>query len=229
MTLVGKTPKSLTGRKLFVKYFHSFSSHAGKQLRIVCGKSSHTEQEERQFNLLKTITKSTSNHHTNNVIFHIWVRLQAKKILDEKHCTFEKENSMIRKLNTLLTPKENSFISFEHINSKPDEWQALLETMIPDYLIDGVWWKENEMGIEFLDCGVNNLSKIRKHHYRSSTISQEEKYLQDMWEMCINNKMLIPAKTIKQEINDSIIITPLSTIKYFQPIHFLQETGYNFY
>ena len=87
---------------------------------------------------------------------------------------------MIRKLNTLLPPKENSFISFEHINSKPDEWQALLETMIPDYLIDGVWWKENEMGIEFLDCGVNNLSKIRKHHYRSSTISQEETNLKDV-------------------------------------------------
>ena len=55
---------------------------------------------------------------------------------------------MIRKLNTLLAPKENSFISFEHINLKPDEWQALLETMIPDYLIDDVCWKENEMGIE---------------------------------------------------------------------------------
>ena len=204
MTLVGKTPKSLTGRKLFGKYFYSLSGHAGKQLRIVC-KISHTEQEERQFNLLKSITKLTSNHHTNNVIFNIWVRLQAKKILDEKHCTFEKENSMIRKLNNLLPPKENSFISFEHINAKPDEWQALLETMIPDYLIDGVWWKENVMGIEFLDCGVNNLSKIRKHHYRSSTISQEEKYLKDMWEMCINNKMLIPAKIIKQEINVVVI------------------------
>ena len=92
MTSVGKTPMSLTGRKLFGKYFHSLSRHAGKQLRIVCGKSSHTEQEERQFNLLKTITKLTSNHHTNNVIFNIWVRLQAKKILDEKHCTFEKKN-----------------------------------------------------------------------------------------------------------------------------------------
>ena len=218
------TPKSLTGRKLFGKYFHSLSRHAGKQLRIVCGKSSHTEQEERQFNLLKTITKLTSNHHTNNVIFNIWVRLQAKKMGNEKHCTFEKENSMISKLNTLLPPKENSFVYFEHINSKPDEWQALLEIMIPDYLIDGVWWKKNEMGIEFLDCIVNNLSKIRKHHYRSSTISQEEKYLKDMWEMCINNKMLVPAKIIKQEINDSSIITPLSTIKYFQPIHFLQET-----
>ena len=54
--------------------------------------------------------------------------------------------------------------------------------MIPDYLIDGVWWKENEMDIEFLDCSVNNLSEIRKH-YRSSTISQEETYLKDMWEI----------------------------------------------
>ena len=41
---------------------------------------------------------------------------------------------MIRKLNLLLPPKENSFVSFEHINSKPNEWQAFLETIIPDYL-----------------------------------------------------------------------------------------------
>ena len=37
-----------------------------------------------------------------------------------------------------------------------------------------------------------------------------------MWEIGIQNKMLIPAKSLKQEINDSIIITILTTLKYFQ-------------
>ena len=85
--LVRKMPKGITVRKLYGKYFHSLSRHAGKQLRIVCGKSTHAEQEERQFNLLKTVTKLTSNHHPTNVIFNLWIRLHAKKILDEKHHT----------------------------------------------------------------------------------------------------------------------------------------------
>ena len=37
--LVGKKPKGITVRKLYGKYFHSLSRHAGKQLRIVCGKT----------------------------------------------------------------------------------------------------------------------------------------------------------------------------------------------
>ena len=147
-------------------------------------KNPHAEQEEMQFNLLKTVTKLTSNHHSTNVIFNLWIRLQAKKILDEKHHAFETENSMIRKLNLLLPPKESSFVSFEHINLKPNEWQAFLETMIPDYLT-GVWWNENELGVEFFDNCENVPTKLRKHHYRSYTISQEEKYLKDMWEMYI--------------------------------------------
>ena len=146
---------------MYGKYFHSLSRNAGKQLRIVCGKSTHAEQEERRFNLLKTITKLTSNHHPNNVMFNLWIHLQAKNILDKKHNTFETANSMIRKLNVLLPPKENSFVSFEHINSKPNEWQALLETMIPDYLTGVCGEKENEMGVEFFDSSENVSTKLR--------------------------------------------------------------------
>ena len=71
--LVRKKPKGITMRKLYGKYFHSLSRHAGKQLRIVCGKSTHAEPEERTFNLLKTVTKLTSNHHPTNVTFNLWI------------------------------------------------------------------------------------------------------------------------------------------------------------
>ena len=39
--------------------------------------------------------------------------------------------------------------------------------------------------------------------------------------MCIQKKMMIPAKSLKQEIKDSVIITTLPTLKYFQPPHSL--------
>ena len=55
-----------------------------------------------------------------------------------------------------------------------------------------------------------------KHHYRSSSIVSEEKYLQNIWKICVNNNTLIPAKRLKEETNGNVItITNLSTIKYF--------------
>ena len=78
------TLKKLKSRRMFGKYYHSLIRHAGLQLRIVSGKSAHTEQEERNFQQMKKIANLTSNHHPKNVIFNIWIRLQAKVLLDEK-------------------------------------------------------------------------------------------------------------------------------------------------
>ena len=100
ISLVGNKPKSLTKRKLFGKYFHAIMRHAGKQLRIISGKSSHAEQEERNFNIMKNLTKLTSNHHPNTVILNLWIRLQAKEILNANKCSFQMQNS---KISDLLT------------------------------------------------------------------------------------------------------------------------------
>ena len=105
-------------------------------------------QNGRHFHSIKTLSKLTSNHHPNNVIFNLWIRLQANKILNEKQNVFENDKSMIKEINSSLPPTKNTLISFEHISSKPNRWQAFLETMITDFLTEcGVWWKENETEI----------------------------------------------------------------------------------
>ena len=45
------------------------------------GRSANTEKEEATFNTLKTFSNLIFNHHPQNVIFHLLVRLQAKEIL----------------------------------------------------------------------------------------------------------------------------------------------------
>ena len=147
----------------------------------------------------------------------MWIRLQANKNLDEKQYIFDKDISMIKELNAALPQPKNTFISFEHINSKPDQWQAFFDT-IPDFLTEsGVWWKEQETGIEFFDVNNNTASKLNKHHFRSLSILSEEKHLRDIRKICINNKyILIPAKRLKEETDGNVIsITNLTTIKYF--------------
>ena len=125
---------------MFGKYYHSLIRHAGMQLRIVSGKSAHTEQEERNFQQMKKIANLASNHHPKNVIFNIWIRLQAKKLLDEKNNSVQKENSKIKELSKCLPEPDNTFISYEHIKKKSSQWQAFLETKISDFLSEeGIW------------------------------------------------------------------------------------------
>ena len=75
--VIGRKPKKVTHRKLYGKYYHAMIGHAHKQLRIISGKSCHTEQEERQFSYLKSIAKLTTNHHPSNVDFNLWIRYQV--------------------------------------------------------------------------------------------------------------------------------------------------------
>ena len=41
---------------------------------------------------------------------------------------------MIKEINSAHLPPKNTLNSFEHIGSKPDQWQAFHEIMIPDFL-----------------------------------------------------------------------------------------------
>ena len=132
-------------------------------------------QNGRHFHSIKTLSKLTSHHHPNNVIFNLWIRLQPNKILNEKQNVFENDKSMIKEINSSLPPLP-----------------AFLETMIPDFVTEcGVWWKENETGIEFFDIKNND-------HYRSSSIVSEEKYLQNMWQICVNNKNTNTGQKVKR-------------------------------
>ena len=219
---IGLNLMKLRSRRIFGKYYHALVRHAGKQLRIVSGKSTHVEQEERQFNYLKNVTKLTTNNHPSNITFNLWIRYQAKCILDENSHTYESDSSIIKKFNSLLPAKSNTIIDFSHIWSNPREWQAFLETMIPDYLVEkGVWWKEVDEGIEFLDHSGDVSSQLKTQHFRSTTICGVERYLSETWK--ILEKSHIPAKEIIEGENDQIR-TKLETLNYFQ-ISTNQNTG----
>ena len=210
------TLKKLKSRRMFGKYYHSLIRHAGLQLRIVSGKSAHTEQEERNFQQMKKIANLTSNHHPKNVIFNIWIRLQAKVLLDEKNNSVQKENSKIKELSKCLPEPVNTFISYEHIKKKSSQWQAFIETKISDFLSEGVWWTSRADRIEFFDFKNNNQTNLKIHHFRSSNINKEESSLKEMWSLCLKKRnILIPANKIKDEINGKTEIHYLSTLSFF--------------
>jgi hypothetical protein len=76
--VIGFQLKKLTCRKLYGNYFHNITSHAAMQNRIINGRSSNVEEQERVFNTIKNITKGTSSNHPNQLIGNILVRMQAE-------------------------------------------------------------------------------------------------------------------------------------------------------
>lgn len=206
-------PKKLTYRKMFGVYFHDLTAHGGLMLRIVSGQTANTEEEERIFNHIKKITKHTSNYSTGQIIPNLLLRLQAEKEMGSRE-DVQKQQSFISILSKSLPPKKNTTIPIAVIKKHQQQWQAHLEH-ISDFLLpgEGVWWHRHGDYIEFHDVSgspSSNESGPELHHFRSSSLKDEEEYLQLCWQKCLEKQIIIPINVIR------ITVLPQEKVKYVQ-------------
>ena len=75
-----KEPK-MSMSKMFGHYLHALA-HLPTQLKLVCLRSLNTESEERLLGQSRKIAELCANHHPDEIIPHIMLRLQA---MQEKH------------------------------------------------------------------------------------------------------------------------------------------------
>ena len=197
--------KEITTRKLYVNYFHDITTHASMQHRLVCGKSCNVEEQERVFNAIANITKSTSSYQPHHIISNVFVRLQAEKHMSayKSNCVSTQEAS-VAKLATSLPPYGNTIIPHHLITKHSRSWQAHLEK-ISDFLLinNQAWWVEHGNGdIEFYD-GEQSLNSHPQgpslHHFRSSSFTAEENYLKDCWKECLCRCIVLPTKVLRVE------------------------------
>ena len=194
-------PKKLTRRKLFGVYFHNLSAHASLMLRLISGQASNAEQQERMFNHVKRITRSTSNYHAEQIIPNLFVRLQAEKEMSLHSDDVSQQQAEISYLTRSLPPPANTKISFSFIQRYRGAWQAHLQR-ISDFLLEGkgVWWKRDGKNIVFndvVDCPSIADHGPQLHHFRSRSLKEEEAYLLECWRQCLANDIPIPAEAIK--------------------------------
>lgn len=200
-----KQPKKLTHRKMFGVYFHNISAHAGPMLRIISGQASHTENQERIFNAIKGITKTTSNYHPGQTIPNIYIRLQAEKERGRED-NVGNQQSQVSHLSQCLPPPLNTSIPLSLILKHGREWQAHLEK-IADFLLEGegTWWRNDGQAIEFFDV-TNSPSHETTgpplHHFRSSTLASEELYIQNCWQRCIEENIKMPVQVLRMDMDD---------------------------
>ncbi|XP_065672107.1 uncharacterized protein LOC136089935 [Hydra vulgaris] len=200
-------------RKFFGAYYHSITSHAPLQYRLFAGRTSNVEKEEAMFQNLKLSTKTSSNHHSDNVIFNAIIRNQAKKYLNEGKKLCDGVSILHKFYQPLHSLFNDTKISFTWIEKNSNEYQKLLEKSA-DYLVEdiNVWWKEVEDGVVFFDINYPNNSKKIFTHFRSSSMQQQSEYLEKCWKHCLENKHKIPAYKITVNAN----VFYLDTLQYFQ-------------
>ena len=203
--LIGFSLKHLTTRKFYGNYFHNITSHAAIQNRLVSGRSANAEEEERVFDTITNITRTTTSYHASHITGNICIRLQVEKkmhVYQNPHIC--KQETHISKLASSLPSFSNTIIPKEMIVNHSRVWQSHLER-ISDFLLagKGAWWKTCKNGsIEFFDskgCPEIQPKGPVLHHFRSSTFKAEEAYLKDCWKMCLQCKPLIPVTTLRIE------------------------------
>ena len=197
--------KELTTRKLYGNYYHNITSHAAMQHRLINGKACNVEEQERIFNTITNITKSTSSYHPSHIIGNIFIRLQAEKQMQAfQGSSYLNPETSVSKLADSLPPYGNTIISGDLIKKHIRSWQSHLER-ISDFLLPGKgsWWLEDESGnVEFLDgekAASSHTGGPILHHFRSSSFSREEEYLQKCWNECLKNGVTLPIKDIRVE------------------------------
>ena len=195
------TPKTMTKRKMFGRYFHALTAHSPLVNRIISLCLLNTEVEERMFGQCKQITRSSSNQHTNHIITNILVRLKCEEQRKERATSIvHKQESEVSKLAQSLPPKKNILIPRQWIENTPIHYQAHLERM-GDYLLQGpgIWWRYVDVGVEFFDIETpsSHPPTPSLHHFRTTSLSDVDMYLLTKWEKCLEENVQLPAKYIR--------------------------------
>ncbi|XP_070555061.1 uncharacterized protein [Ptychodera flava] len=204
-------PKTMTQRKFYGRYYHNVVVHLPEQYRIISLYSSNTESQERVFNAIRRITKSTSSKRPGEIIGNVFIRLHAEEEARLPSLTLDSE---ISKLGKSLSFGGNTVFPL-NLMRRHTLIQAHMER-ISDYIIRGadIWWTQRDDGVEFFDGTNEQDSKpegpILKH-FRSSTLSDVMTSVKLTWNEITDKvkkgQITIPLRRVRIYSNDRLVET----------------------
>ena len=198
------SPKKMTTRKCFGSHFHSIVSHLPVIYKIFNTKTILTEQEERGFGDIRSISERTTNRKPGQIIENCIIRFNAKQDNDDRSDSFQKQDSSISSQSKLLPDRPRTLFSKSLLSNNAQLVQGHL-SRIADFLLpgEGIWW---HIDVIFHDSQADPLTHLEGpilSHFRSSSVKEESKLIEMAWQECIN------------KAKSSTIILPLSQIKTF--------------
>ena len=195
------TPKTMSKTKMFGHYVHALTAHLPTQLELACLRSLNAESEERLFGQARTIAESCTNHHPDNVIPQIMLRLQAKQEQHEVLASVSKGDSQVSHVAKDLPPLPGTIVTSSFIRKREDSWQIHLQQISP-FLVAGVgvWWSYTSNGFVFHDGDTdpaNSSDAFLLMHHRYHTVEDVEHRRDGCWKRIVDEKTVIPALSIK--------------------------------
>jgi hypothetical protein len=145
------SPKKMTTRKFFFgSHFHSIVSHLPVIYRIFNTKTILTEEEERGFGDIRSISERTTNRKPGQIIENCIIRFNAKQD-DDRSDSFQKQDSNISSQSKLLPDRPRTIFSKSLLSNNAQLVQGHL-SRIADFLLpgEGIWWN---MDVIFHESG----------------------------------------------------------------------------
>ena len=195
------TPKNISKSRMFGHYVHAITAHLPTQLELTCLRSLNTESEERLFGQARKIAESCTNHHPDNVIPQIMLRLQAKQEQREILTSVTNGDSQVSHVAKDLPPLPGTKVKSSYVKQREDSWQIHLQQISP-FLVAGVdvWWSYTPNGFLFHDGDIDPASPsddFTLMHHRYHSVVDVEQRRDACWKRIVDEKTLIPAHSIK--------------------------------
>ena len=173
---------------------HALTAQSQTQYELCCLRSLNTENRERLFGQARRIAETCTNHHAQNVIPQVMLRLQAKQEQRQPLASVENSDSQVGQIAKHLPQFPGTTIKFSFLRSRESSWQAHLVRISP-FLLQGkgAWWELKSNGFLFYDGDNDN-----NYRYQPKLLHFREHNVKDIEERQLEkDKVLIPANSIK--------------------------------
>ena len=193
-------PQKLSRSKMFGHYLHAITAHSPTQYELASLRSLNTENQERLFGQARTIAEACTNHHLENVIPQVMLRLQAKQEQRQALLSVGKSDSQVSHIAKELPPLPGTTVKTSFISKREDSWQLHLKQISP-FLVggEGEWWTHTPNGFHFKD-GDNDQAErgtFTLLQHRHHTVKDVEERRTTCWDKIIQDRIYIPTNSIK--------------------------------
>lgn len=159
---------------MFGHYLHALTAHSPVQYELCCQRSLNTENQERLFGQARLIAESCTNHHADNIIPQVMLRLQAKQQLSTILPSVDKSDSQVSQIAKHLPFFPGTVLKASFLRKRECSWQAHLKRISP-YIVggEGVWWESVDNGFHFFDGDQDDSSRDepRMLHFRQHSVN----------------------------------------------------------
>lgn len=128
--LFGNSTK-LSRSKMFGLYLHAITTHGPTQYELANLRLLNTESQERLFGQARTIAESCTNHHCDNVILQVMLRLQVKQEQHVALLSVQKGDTQVSHIAKDLPSLPGTHVKTSFLKSREDRWQLHLQRISP--------------------------------------------------------------------------------------------------